>query len=541
MSGRRRRDDEYGDRRDARDDRRDPRADRSAGEWGNDRGDATRTMQAGRAQAAGYGSGGYDGGAGYDRAGYGANRGTPDGYGAANSYPAPEGYGQGGYPGDQGAGTSRGAASGGYQGAEYGQNGYGAAGYNGASRDAGYAGQPAAAGYGNPAYGSDFGNSDGYGRGYAGTNGRPGGPGYAFEPTALNIDDDDSDGQSQTPRPIGRLSIYTLHDDKVAEFDRLAERAAQGVRTAEPDTLVYVVHVVPKAPMQRIIYEIYRDRAAFEGHERQPHIKQFAADRAPCVLATNVIDLRLKYAKVTALGSPAVEPAGAGAGAGAGFGGPAPAATGSRSQESWSPRALESVSPAASFTPAEDRYAANGQYAPATRAQYSQPPQYGTPGNAVPGADNGQYGTAKSHAPASGYAGDGYSGTNGYPDTNGYSSANGYSSGNGYTGANGYQNGNGYPSANGYPNGNGYRDGNDYPSNGQSNGPGGSGAGDPLAANGSAVNGSDAAGYAERGASAYGGQYGGSRYRELSRGSEPGDHPDNGSRYADRGQRYEAS
>jgi quinol monooxygenase YgiN len=88
-----------------------------------------------------------------------------------------------------------------------------------------------------------------------------------------------------------------------AEFDRLAEQAAEGVRTAEPDTLVYVLHVVPKAPMQRIIYEIYRDRAAFESHERQPHIQRFVADRTSCVLATNVIDLRLKYAKVAALGS----------------------------------------------------------------------------------------------------------------------------------------------------------------------------------------------------------------------------------------------
>ena len=66
----------------------------------------------------------------------------------------------------------------------------------------------------------------------------------------------------------------------------------------------YVIHVVPKAPMQRIIYEIYRDRAAFESHERQPHIQQFAADRASCVLATNIIDLRLKYAKVAALSAP---------------------------------------------------------------------------------------------------------------------------------------------------------------------------------------------------------------------------------------------
>ncbi|HTU75274.1 MAG TPA: antibiotic biosynthesis monooxygenase [Trebonia sp.] len=102
-------------------------------------------------------------------------------------------------------------------------------------------------------------------------------------------------------RPYGRLSIFTLHDDRAAEFDRLAEQAADAVSMLEPDTLVYVMHNVPKAPMQRIIYEIYRDHAAFESHQRQPHILEFEEGRRPCVLVTNIIDLRLKYAKVAPL------------------------------------------------------------------------------------------------------------------------------------------------------------------------------------------------------------------------------------------------
>jgi quinol monooxygenase YgiN len=99
-------------------------------------------------------------------------------------------------------------------------------------------------------------------------------------------------------RPYGRLSIFTLHDDRAAEFDRLAEQAAEAVSMHEPDTLVYVMHVVPKAPMQRIIYEIYRDHAAFESHQRQQHTMEFEERRRSCVLVTNIIDLRLKYAKV---------------------------------------------------------------------------------------------------------------------------------------------------------------------------------------------------------------------------------------------------
>ena len=58
--------------------------------------------------------------------------------------------------------------------------------------------------------------------------------------------------------------------------------------------------------MQRIIYEIYRDRAAFESHERQPHIQRFAEDRRSCVQAANIIDLRLEYAKVASPGASAV-------------------------------------------------------------------------------------------------------------------------------------------------------------------------------------------------------------------------------------------
>ena len=105
-------------------------------------------------------------------------------------------------------------------------------------------------------------------------------------------------------RPYGRILIFTLLDDRVADFDRLAEQTAEEIRLGEPDTLVYVIHLVPNAPMQRIFYEIYRDRAAFERHESQPYMQRFVAERRSYVLATNVIELRLKYAKVAPLPSP---------------------------------------------------------------------------------------------------------------------------------------------------------------------------------------------------------------------------------------------
>jgi len=128
--------------------------------------------------------------------------------------------------------------------------------------------------------------------GLAGAAGVPGAAGLAASPAAASA------------RPYGRILIFTLLEDRVTDFDRLAEEAAEYVRTGEPDTLVYVIHLVPNAPLQRIFYEIYRDRTAFESHESQPYMQRFVAERRTCVLATNVIELRLKYAKVAPLPGP---------------------------------------------------------------------------------------------------------------------------------------------------------------------------------------------------------------------------------------------
>jgi quinol monooxygenase YgiN len=109
-------------------------------------------------------------------------------------------------------------------------------------------------------------------------------------------------------KPYGRILIFTLLEDRVGDFDRLAEHTAEQVRTGEPGTLVYVIHLVPNAPLQRIFYEIYRDPAAFDSHDSQPYMQRFVAERRSCVLATNVIELRLKYAKIAPL--PNSQPAG---------------------------------------------------------------------------------------------------------------------------------------------------------------------------------------------------------------------------------------
>ena len=254
---------------------------------------------------------------------------------AEDPWQGKDGYQQGTVAGYPGAGPANGA---GYSDRDrYGNQppGHGAQGYDPWGHEPGAPGYPdprqpeggrtAAAGYARPRFpeaeGYDFTGQDvqAYTGGRAAdpahrdqrqagrqVNGQYGRPSPASGREFLSPEETPAgnDNWAESMRPYGRLTIFTLLDDKAVEFDRLAERAAEGVRMAEPDTLVYVIHVVPKAPMQRIIYEIYRDRAAFEEHERQPHMQRFAADRTSCVLATNVIDLRLKYAKVAGFGAP---------------------------------------------------------------------------------------------------------------------------------------------------------------------------------------------------------------------------------------------
>ena len=110
-----------------------------------------------------------------------------------------------------------------------------------------------------------------------------------------------------TSRLYGQIAIYTLLDGRVDDFDLLAQRVVERVKASEPGTLVYAMHGVPSAPMQRILYEVYRDEAAFGEHARQPYVQQFEEERKPCVLATNVIELGVRHGKF-AVPAPAPHP-----------------------------------------------------------------------------------------------------------------------------------------------------------------------------------------------------------------------------------------
>lgn len=96
--------------------------------------------------------------------------------------------------------------------------------------------------------------------------------------------------------PYGLIAIFTLVEGADGAFDRLTERTVHAVREGEPGTLLFSCHTVANMPQQRIFYELYRDRQAYEDHQRQPHVQRFSVERRPYVLATNVIELKLNAA-----------------------------------------------------------------------------------------------------------------------------------------------------------------------------------------------------------------------------------------------------
>ncbi|APU17945.1 MULTISPECIES: putative quinol monooxygenase [Actinoalloteichus] len=82
---------------------------------------------------------------------------------------------------------------------------------------------------------------------------------------------------------------FDLRDEQAAAgFDQLVSETAPGIRESEPGTLSYVVSGVEGAPLSRVFYELYRDKAAFEAHEAAPHTRRFLAERDLYVSETRV-------------------------------------------------------------------------------------------------------------------------------------------------------------------------------------------------------------------------------------------------------------
>jgi quinol monooxygenase YgiN len=79
---------------------------------------------------------------------------------------------------------------------------------------------------------------------------------------------------------FGLVVRFDLKDGSGEAFDALTSEAVVLIKEAEPGTLVYACHAVEGDAEARIFYELYRDKDAFETHERQEHVRRFHEKKA---------------------------------------------------------------------------------------------------------------------------------------------------------------------------------------------------------------------------------------------------------------------
>lgn len=104
-------------------------------------------------------------------------------------------------------------------------------------------------------------------------------------------------------QPFGLVVRFTLAPGAADGFDRLAADTVAQIRAKEPGTLVYAVHAVDGDPSLRIFYEMYEDRAAFDHHEEQEHVRVFLSEREHYLSDTKVDFLDLRASKGINLGN----------------------------------------------------------------------------------------------------------------------------------------------------------------------------------------------------------------------------------------------
>jgi quinol monooxygenase YgiN len=105
---------------------------------------------------------------------------------------------------------------------------------------------------------------------------------------------------SEDSAPFALVVRFTLLPGSEEAFDALTAATTAAIRASEPGTLVYACHRVEQAPQQRIFYELYADRAAFDAHEGQPHVRHFLQDREALLEGVEVDFLSLADGKTPA-------------------------------------------------------------------------------------------------------------------------------------------------------------------------------------------------------------------------------------------------
>ncbi len=77
--------------------------------------------------------------------------------------------------------------------------------------------------------------------------------------------------------------VFDVLADEVEAFQVAVSAQAANSLALEPDCLVFDVAVDPADPARIFLYEIYRDRAAFQAHLESTHFKDFDAKVLPWV------------------------------------------------------------------------------------------------------------------------------------------------------------------------------------------------------------------------------------------------------------------
>ena len=71
---------------------------------------------------------------------------------------------------------------------------------------------------------------------------------------------------------------------KAGQVDKLMKELlanAKAARETEPGCLQFDVLVDPKDPAKLMLYEVYKDEAAFEAHQQAPHFKRYLEQGVP--------------------------------------------------------------------------------------------------------------------------------------------------------------------------------------------------------------------------------------------------------------------
>ena len=89
---------------------------------------------------------------------------------------------------------------------------------------------------------------------------------------------------------FGLVVRFTLTEGSASGFDQLVEELVPSIQRDEPGTIVYATHTVEDQPNLRLFYELYRDREAFEEHERQAHTRRFLAEREQFLVGPAEVD-----------------------------------------------------------------------------------------------------------------------------------------------------------------------------------------------------------------------------------------------------------